>query len=306
MHNSTENQTETTQNQSNTAVLQRFYASNSFDDAPIWPFGELWTHTPDNDTSWIHVHNHLELGRCISGSGIFNIDGKIHRFHAPCYSIIYEGQWHSAQSNPYDRSVWNFLSIDLNGFLTKVDASFSESVKGLNWRNYDFPNIIKKSDSPEIAAITDCIFDENTGNKENMLDTVTGLLISLLLVHSRLMTPAVRSEHDPRMVERVAPALTYINAHYSENITVKQLADLCFVSEATLRRYFSTFSGMSPLDYVQQTRIKNAAVMLLTTQKSVLDIAYETGYPTVSCFARQFAKLYDMSPRAYRISHRKK
>lgn len=292
------------QNQSNSPVWKRIYSPHAFENAPLYPYGKLWTHTPDNDTGWIHVHDHLELGRCISGSGIFHIDGKNYRFAAPCYSMIYEGQWHSAQSNPYDKCVWNFLSVDLNGFLRKADASFQQSIKGLRWQNYDFPNILQRADDPEFAAIADCIFDENAAAKENMLDAVTGLLTSLLLVHARHMTPAVRTVYDPRTVARVAPALAYINAHYPENITVNRLADLCFVSQATLRRDFYAFSGMSPSDYIQQIRMKNAAILLITTQRSVLEIACETGYPTVSCFNRQFAKQYGTTPTKYRAAHK--
>lgn len=292
------------QNQSSTDDLEHFYQAEDFTDAPIYPFGELWTNVPDTDTGWVHVHDHLELGRCVAGSGIFNIDGQIHRFHAPCCTIIYEGEWHSARSNPYDISTWNFLSIDLTSFLSGIDGKSIEAIKGINWQSYAFPSVMSAHSYPQIAGLIDDIFDESSVKRDASLNAIGGLLSALLIRHSRLMMPAERPALSSGTVERIAPALSFINGHYSENITVKLLADMCFISEASLRRYFTAFSGLSPLDYVQQTRIKNAAVMLLTTQKSILEIAYESGFPTASCFNRQFDKIYHMSPRDYRRSKR--
>jgi len=305
MPNSTQNQADTLQNQSNAAALHRYYGTIDFSDGPISPIGYLWTHIPDTVTDWVHVHDHLEFGRCISGSGTFNINGSIHRIQAPCCSVIYGGVWHSAQSNPYDKCVWNFISIDLKKLLPEIGGKQIKAIKGMEWQKYEFPALMSKHEYPQIHCLIDEIFEESASIRENSYETLTTLITALLLRHSRLMTPTSRVPNDPHTVERIAPALSYISGHYAENITVKQLADMCFISEATLRRYFYAFSNMSPQDYLQHTRIKSAAVMLITTQKSVLDIACDTGFPTSSCFNRQFAKLYKMSPRSYRIAHRK-
>ena len=79
-----------------------------------------------------------------------------------------------------------------------------------------------------------------------------------------------------------------------------KLSELCFISEATLRRYFYDYVKMSANQYIQKVRMKNAKIMLSTTKAPIIDIALSIGYPTISSFNRQFQKQYNISPSAYR------
>ncbi len=297
----------TMQNQSNPIdkkenMVEKFFAPTDFSDSPVLPYGKLWVDHPDTKVSWMHSHNHLEIGRCVKGSGIFNVDGKVLRVCAPCCSILYEGEWHSAQSNPYDPCEWNYLYVDLRHFLSRVDTSAAAAIKGLEWENYEFPTIMESNEYPAIASIIDAIFEESSSRNENSDEVLTGLFLALLTCHARTMKPEKRRTADRRVIERISPAVSYINAHYAENISVQTLAGVCFTSVATLRRDFIEFSGVSPAEYLHKVRIKNAAVMLSSTSKSVLEIAMDTGYPTVSGFNRQFLRAYGVSPREYRKS----
>ncbi len=304
MLKSTQNQPEILQNQSTETDQQENFVHIDdklpFEDYHILPAGSLWVDVPEIKTSWVHMHDNLEIGRCLKGSGIFNVHGKVLRVQAPCYMILYEGVWHSAQSNPYDKSQWNYLYLDLPYFLSRVDGAFTSIIKGLSWQNYTFPELMSAQEYPVIAMLIDQIFDESSHEYDNREEKITGLLTSLLIEHSRYMKPTDKKVADRQTINRIAPAVSYINAHYQENVSIKHLAEICFISEATLRRDFLCFAGISPMEYLQKVRIKNAAVMLTTTDKSILEIALDTGYPTVSSFNRQFKLQYKTSPRAYR------
>ena len=102
------------------------------------------------------------------------------------------------------------------------------------------------------------------------------------------------------VIKQINPALNYINSHFSEKISLSKLSELCFISEATLRRYFYEYVKMSPHQYIHKVRMKHAKIMLATSQTSIIDIALSTGYPTISSFNRQFLKQYKISPSTYR------
>lgn len=268
------------------------------------PYGSLWTHVPDCKTDWIHKHKCLELGRCIKGSGIFHVDGKIIRIQAPCYSIIYEGIWHSGQSNPLDQCTWNFLYVDLDYFISRMDDAFTSTVKGLHWQNYDFPQILDQNSHPAIGLLIDMIFEETSQRRHGGMEKLTGLLMALLTEHSRLMTRSQRKIPDQDAMERISPALAYIDAHFNEDLRIETLAKLCYISPATLRRDFQSLFNLSPNAYLHKLRIKHAANMLSTSDKTVMAIAMDTGYPTLSSFNRQFNLYYHVSPREYRKKNR--
>lgn len=304
MPNSTSNSQKTMQNQSTSHtkenIKNKFVDKTEFTAAHVSPYGRLWVDHPFIETDWMHAHNHLEIGRCVKGSGTFNVDDKVLRVQAPCYSILYEGEWHSAQTNPYDQCEWNYLYIDLNYFLSRSSDDVLTRFTRFDWRNYDFPTIMQKSEFPEISALIDLIFYEASNPSENTDDVLTGLIVALVTMHRRTMREGKRRVADKVIMERISPAIAYIGAHYSEKITIEQLASICFTSVATLRRDFYAFSDLSPQEYLHKVRIKNTAVMLLTTSKSILEIANDCGYPTISCFNRQFYQAYGVSPREYR------
>ena len=111
------------QNQSK--ITSQFLDAHKFEEIPVFPINNLWVDHPDTNTCWMHAHDHIEIGRCVKGSGIFNIDGKVHRLNAPCSMIVYEGEYHSAQSNSLDPCECNYLYLDLNAFLSKIDEIVS-------------------------------------------------------------------------------------------------------------------------------------------------------------------------------------
>ena len=286
------------QNQSK--ITSQFFDAHKFEEIPVFPTNNLWVDHPDTNTCWMHAHDHIEIGRCVKGSGIFNIDGKVHRLNAPCSMIVYEGEYHSAQSNSLDPCECNYLYLDLNAFLSKIDESTISKIKGLEWQNYDFNNILDNNANPKIATLIDQIFEESVNLEEGYLDKIGCLLVALLIEHSRTMKKTETKKADFDVIKQINPALNYINSHFSEKISLSKLSELCFISEATLRRYFYEYVKMSPHQYIHKVRMKHAKIMLATSQTSIIDIALSTGYPTISSFNRQFLKQYKISPSTYR------
>jgi len=98
----------------------------------------------------------------------------------------------------------------------------------------------------------------------------------------------------------IAPALDYIEDNYAQQFTINDLADLCHWSPTHFRRVFHDIMGTSPLDFVNNTRITKACMMLRTTEDSILNISENVGFRSVSSFNRYFIKKMEMSPRDYR------
>jgi AraC-like DNA-binding protein len=107
-------------------------------------------------------------------------------------------------------------------------------------------------------------------------------------------------------LNRLLPALDYINNHYKSNITLELLADLCHFSPNYFNRLFSTTFFTSPLKYVQKRRLEDASRLLIYTHKQIKAIAYEVGYEDAAYFSRLFSLKYTLSPVQYRIEKRRK
>lgn len=92
----------------------------------------------------------------------------------------------------------------------------------------------------------------------------------------------------------------YISLHLSEKITVQALADRMNMSSTHFSRVFRQYTGFSPYDYVLSVRLNKAKELLLKTDLTVTDIAYETGFNSEANFVYFFTCSENISPGKFR------
>ena len=100
----------------------------------------------------------------------------------------------------------------------------------------------------------------------------------------------------------VQNAIAYISAHFSEPLQLQTLADQCSLSPYYFSRLFSKETGMTPHQYILETRIASARYYLSTTNLSVKEIAYLTGFTDESSLCSTFRKREGETPSSYRNS----
>jgi two-component system response regulator YesN len=94
--------------------------------------------------------------------------------------------------------------------------------------------------------------------------------------------------------------IEYINAHYMEQLSLKQVADIFFINAAYLGRVFQKTTGMNFKEYVNKIRISEAKKLLLQTDKLIYEIAGEVGFTESSYFIVKFSQEVGKSPSEYR------
>ena len=102
---------------------------------------------------------------------------------------------------------------------------------------------------------------------------------------------------------RIADAIRYIEEHYTEEISIKELARMCFISEAQLFRLFKQELGMPPVEYKNRLRIKKAQELLLDRECSIGEISSLVGFDDACYFSRTFKKLSGISAAEYRSKY---
>ena len=98
----------------------------------------------------------------------------------------------------------------------------------------------------------------------------------------------------------IKSALEYITDHYSEKISISEMAQLAGFSENYFMSLFRQYVGMSCIQYVNHYRIQKAAHALEETTKSVSEIAMTHGFDNISYFNLQFRRTFGMTPREFR------
>lgn len=97
-------------------------------------------------------------------------------------------------------------------------------------------------------------------------------------------------------IESVRRIIDYIAENYKNQITLAELAGLINMSETGLSRLFRSITGMSCIDYVIEYRLSKALSLLRFSDKSIIEIAYDTGFNNISYFNRTFKKHFNQTP----------
>ena len=100
--------------------------------------------------------------------------------------------------------------------------------------------------------------------------------------------------------EVLAPSVSYMQSHYSEPLTTKQLAALCYLGTSQYIKRFNTAYGMPPKRFLNSLRVSHAKALLQETALPVAVIAQKVGFEDASYFTRLYKKLTGETPRAYR------
>jgi transcriptional regulator GlxA family with amidase domain len=97
------------------------------------------------------------------------------------------------------------------------------------------------------------------------------------------------------------PAVAYMQAHYEEKITLRELADMVNFSTRHFNRLFQETYLMTPSQYLLRLRIERACKLLEEkVEMSIADIADACGFNDSNYFARAFRNECGIAPTAYR------
>jgi AraC family transcriptional regulator len=95
-------------------------------------------------------------------------------------------------------------------------------------------------------------------------------------------------------------AVEYLREHFSENISLNQLAQHCYVSPFHFSRLFKTVIGIPPHKYLLGIRMQHAKFLLSGSSKSVTEIAFESGFQSIEHFATGYKQQFKISPSQQR------
>lgn len=140
--------------------------------------------------------------------------------------------------------------------------------------------------------------DDILSKRELFLKSRIYLLWELLFQQAQPDGSGNRQERHNR--ERLSPVLSYIREHFSEEISLAQLASIAALSEGRFCRIFRETMNQTPFQYIMHYRVMQSCSLLTETDLPIGEIALRSGFNNISYYNKTFLKQIGCTPRHYR------
>ena len=98
----------------------------------------------------------------------------------------------------------------------------------------------------------------------------------------------------------VAAAVRYLDSHFKEKVRIERVASGVFLSADRFTEVFGSIMGRTPRDYLRYLRLEHARNLLLTTDLSITEIAFDSGFGESAYFTRVFRAAQGVTPSEFR------
>jgi AraC family transcriptional regulator of arabinose operon len=156
--------------------------------------------------------------------------------------------------------------------------------------------VIEIGDMFRVTALVDHVIDcmERDETAPSLMEAA-GSAWALLAQLAADLTAGNRRQHEP-----IRDAQHHLRENFTSQVSVPELARLAGLSTSHFSALFRSATGGGVLDYVKSLRMARARELLITSTRSVNQIAIDVGYADPFYFSRQFRTINGCSPSAYR------
>jgi len=256
-----------------------------------WSFHEFVCRSGPDDRPFEERHGGASIAAVVSGTFTYRADtgrALLHPGalllgnHGACYQCDHE---HGVG----DRCLSVQLAPDYFGEIAATAAGAA---------GFRFPAATLPSDR---SFLSETVLVETLGSERDPLRTeerLVGFVTAALRALSGVVpSPQRISSRDARRVSR---ALRYIEANSAEPLDLDRLAAVAAASKFHFLRVFRRAVGLTPYQFLLTTRLRHAAVRLLSGPEPVSAIAYDTGFGDLSTFNAAFRERFGAAPQAFR------
>lgn len=251
--------------------------------------------------STAHFHPFTEIFFIINGKGAFLLNDSVVNVNKWDLIIINPNCLHTEKSSLSDVPL-EYIVLGVDNLLLNFPESYSLIDDN---QKVDLYKIINFSKDKDLALNYFNQLINEIEKKDFNYEIICKSILTLFITHIIRNTSSLLfvEESQEKLNLECVKIKNYIDAHYSQNITLDFLSDLSYMNKFHLVHTFTKQIGVSPINYVIKKRIEEAKNLLATTGYSIRDISSIVGFSNSSYFSQMFKKVSGMSPKNYRLEY---
>ena len=150
-----------------------------------------------------------------------------------------------------------------------------------------------------ISEIINCAYINELKDLFLLSKSIELLVLQAALYDQSATQPFIKNKRDK---QQLIEAKEYLKTHLLQPPTIVELAKLIGLNEYKLKKGFKELFGTTIFGFIHQNRMTLAKQLLLDTQQSVKEIAYQIGYSSPQHFSKTFKKEFGQTPNSIRIN----
>ena len=241
----------------------------------------------------IHYHNFWEMEFIIRGCGKYEINNISYPVRRGMLYLTTPADYHTyslGTGESFEMYSVQFRSEHLDETVSSYLYSCTEPVAIL-------------FEGAELELMCEA-FDRLTRvfeDKKSMYELVTQNMIENICI--RLIQCIDTKKPNISGNSVIKNAVIFVKNNYREHVTLRDAAAYAGLSEAYFSHVFSAVMGVSFSAYVRDVRLDAAANLLKSTEMTVKEICYATGFGNRNYFTEAFGERFGKSPKDYRTEH---
>jgi len=258
------------------------------------------------DVVQAHIHEHFELLYCTEGRFELIVGKQTMILSRGDVVLIRPMQPHQTRTL-YD-------GVNQYTVLRFMPEALFSSMQPIYELKYIFPFIYynkqeiefftrKQLEGSHIDSLLQCLLEECAGRFYGYEMAVRSYTEQVLLWFIRQWHQNSNAmPMDKRCLEIIQAVFQYIDEHIDEPVDVGQVAKRFNMGRSTFSRFFNHYVGESLPSYVRRSRLSKAVKLLINTDKSITEIAAESGFSSISFFVMCFREQNGITPRQFRCN----
>lgn len=227
----------------------------------------------------------------------------------PVHVLIYGDTYHSEISTEYQTLIIEgpfYMHIPPHcAFTIKNNSKETQSYLiieyYINKQAFKTPsqNFVRLFENPsrKIECFFKEILSEISSPSMHFNDIINHLFNLIVLFEKNETASNLLDSKQFSLNKKVQLAIYYIHSHFKERIKLVDIADKVGLSQSHLSEIFKRETTYSPIDYVRLLKLQYAHHLIEDTSLSIIEVASECGYSSISYFSTEFKKHFGYTPR---------
>jgi len=246
-----------------------------------------------------HWHSELELIRVLDGELSVRLNKSEYTAKKGDIFFVNPETVHSAVPDNcvYECIVMHmdFLCLD-----TYSCSFFIESILNRDYSITEFNTYTKSEFNQSVNEIFDALKHKSSGYKFRVIAALYktfGIIVDEHMYSQASVSNTISNDKNMLKLKKV---LTFIRTNHIRQITLQEMSDTVGMSLKYFCSFFKDMTGKTPVEYLNEYRIERATQKLISTDNSVIDIAYGCGFNDLSYFIKTFKRIKGISPGSFR------